>query len=213
MDQDERQKSFEFGPARPQVREMRPEERKALLDVVGRAFFDDPIAEYLFPDDAIRRKRYGRFTGLAIDSFGGQGQILTTPTVQGAALWQRPAPRRLGTFAQFRLMLSLAGMTRTGLGRALRLGALMSEHHLKTSHWYLAVLATDPELQGQGIGSALMQPILEECDKTGTSAYLESSKEANIPFYNKHGFEVVDTLQIPGGPRLWPMVRNPGQAG
>jgi ribosomal protein S18 acetylase RimI-like enzyme len=188
---------------------MRPEERKALLDVVGRAFFDDPVATYLFPDDAVRRRRYSRFAGLAIDSFGGQGRVLTTHGIQGAALWQRPDPNKIGAFAQLRLMASLVRIARSGLGRALRLGAMMTEHHLKTPHWYLAVLATDPSAQRHGIGSALMQPVLDECDKTGVPAYLESSKEANIAFYNKHGFEVIEALETPDGPTLWPMVREP----
>ena len=32
-----------------------------------------------------------------------------------------------------------------------------------------------PELQGRGIGSALMQPVLERCDRDGMPAYLEAT--------------------------------------
>jgi len=99
---------------------------------------------------------------------------------------------------------------RGGVRRAIRLGDFMSEHHLHQPHYYLAALGTDPVFQGQGIGSALMQPVLDRCDKERLPAYLESSKQANIPFYNKHGFEVIEELQIPDGPRLWPMIRQPG---
>ena len=84
----------------------------------------------------------------------------------------------------------------------------MSRHHLREPHWYLAVLGTDPEAQRMGLASAVLAPVLERCDREGMPAYLESSKAANIPFYNKHGFEVVDELCVPGGPSLWPMVRR-----
>ena len=37
----------------------------------------------------------------------------------------------------------------------------------------------------------------------------ESSKEANIPFYERHGFRVDAGFSPPGGPRLWAMTRLP----
>ncbi len=210
MSSDDKQPSFDFGPPRALVREALPGERRTVLDVLGRAFFDDPIAVYVYPKDAHRRARYGRFMGLAIDAFEGEGQVLTNDAVQSAAIWQAPieGSRKTGLFKQLRLMTRLIGLTRGGFFRAARLAELMSTHHLTEPHWYLAVLGTDPEAQGKGLGSAVMQPVLDRCDRTGVPAYLESSKESNLPFYQKHGFEVVDELKIPGGPSMWPMVRR-----
>jgi GNAT superfamily N-acetyltransferase len=71
------------------------------------------------------------------------------------------------------------------------------------------VLGTEPAAQGRGIGSELLRGTLEECDRTGTLAYLESSKEANIPFYERHGFRVDADFSPPGGPKLWTMTRLP----
>ena len=209
----EEQEHFDFGPPRPIVREPHSGERKRLLEVMGRAFFDDPVSMYLFPDDRKREPGFAAFTGLAIDAFGASGLVLTNDAVQGAAVWQRPSPERPSTFGQLRMGLRMFWIARRRFPEAARLGEFMSKHHLRDPHYYLAALGTDPSHQRKGIGSALIQPVLERCDKERVTAYLQSSKRANSPVYNKHGFEVVEEIEVPGGPKLWPMIREPGQAG
>ncbi|MGH2912475.1 MAG: GNAT family N-acetyltransferase, partial [Solirubrobacteraceae bacterium] len=74
---------------------------------------------------------------------------------------------------------------------------------------YLAVLGTEPDMQGQGLGSAVLEPVLRQCDNDGVAAYLESSKERNIAFYARHGFRVTGEIRLPRGPTMWPMWRDP----
>jgi ribosomal protein S18 acetylase RimI-like enzyme len=79
----------------------------------------------------------------------------------------------------------------------------------REAHWYLATLGTDPDRQGQGVGSALLRKVLERADLEGLPAYLESSKERNLAFYGRHGFEVTGEIHTPGGgPTLWLMWRE-----
>jgi ribosomal protein S18 acetylase RimI-like enzyme len=206
----EQQKSFDFGPARPSVREARPGERRSVIEVLGRAFYDDPVSMYLFPKDAARVRGFGRFCGLALETFGADGLVMTNEGIRGAAIWQRPSPKAAGGLSPLSLGIRLAWTAGRRLPQVLRLGDLTHALHPDEPHYYLATLGTDPSCQGQGIGSALIQPILARCDKESTPAYLESSKRENIPFYNKHGFEVMDEVEIPNGPKLWPMIRRTG---
>lgn len=82
--------------------------------------------------------------------------------------------------------------------------------HPPGPHYYLGVLGTDPVHQGKGVGSAVLRPVLDRCDEEGLGAFLESSKEENIAFYNRQGFEVTRKLELPGGaPPLWAMWRDP----
>jgi ribosomal protein S18 acetylase RimI-like enzyme len=63
-------------------------------------------------------------------------------------------------------------------------------------------------MQGRGYGSALLRHALEQIDRDGQLAYLESTNPANVPLYQRHGFEVVGTIQVDDAPPMIPMVRR-----
>ena len=86
---------------------------------------------------------------------------------------------------------------------------LMDSVHPTDPHYYLFLLGTRPEWQGRGIGSALMAPVLETCDRERVPAYLEATSERNRELYLRHGFEVTGEIDVPDGPTLWCMWRTP----
>lgn len=181
-------------------------------DVLVRAFHDDPVMSYLFRSDGgRRRKTRSLFAGESKRAIAkGKGRVDTNDEgpPMGAAIWFKPNEWRTGgleLLSQIPLMFSMGLET----GRALRLLSQMEKVHPKEPHWYLAVLGTDPEHQGKGVGSSLMGPVLATCDENGIGAYLESSKERNIPFYRRHGFEVTGEVKAKDGPTMWPMWRDP----
>ncbi|MBX3286394.1 MAG: GNAT family N-acetyltransferase [Actinobacteria bacterium] len=97
-----------------------------------------------------------------------------------------------------------------GTVRALRfLLAMEREHPRRPEHWYLAVLGTHPDHQGKGVGAALVQAVTDRCDQEGLPSYLESSKQANLAFYGRLGYEAAPALEVVGGPPVWPMWREP----
>lgn len=48
----------------------------------------------------------------------------------------------------------------------------------------------DPSLHGRGIGTALVEHGLARVDAEGGPCYLETSKERNVPYWKRFGFEV-----------------------
>jgi ribosomal protein S18 acetylase RimI-like enzyme len=139
------------------------------------------------------------------------GEVWTTQDLAGASIWAPPGKPRPGWQDLLRLLPVLPYLI--GLGRsapdAARLLAAADHARPKRSHWYLATLGTDPDRQGRGIGSALVSRVLAQVDRDGLPAYLESSKESNVPFYRRHGFEVTGEISAPDGPTLWLMWREP----
>ena len=176
------------------------------------AFEDDPVMGFLFPQARSRVQRLTAFfrTGLLVQHLANATSY-TDAECGAAALWAPPGRWRI-TPAQ--LLRGAPGLLRA-LGRrvpvAVRaLHAVEHCHPHEPPHYYLAVLGTRPDQQGMGIGSSLLRPVLDRCDAEGLGAYLESSKQQNIPFYRRHGFAVTAEIRLPGGgPIVWPMWRDP----
>jgi hypothetical protein len=52
--------------------------------------------------------------------------------------------------------------------------------------------------------------VLEQCDQSGLHAYLEASSERNRVLYERQGFELTGTFNLPlGGPPIREMLRDP----
>jgi GNAT superfamily N-acetyltransferase len=184
----------------------------ALSHTLARAFHDDPVISWMIPDDE-KRLRLGPFGfGTWLQKiYMPKAEVYTDDARAVGALWAPPGKWRMSVGLQARLaprMLRLFGVRRMPL--ILKgLATLDKAHPDEQPHYYLGILGTDPDHQGKGLGSAAMQPVLDRCDSEGLGAYLESSKEQNVPFYRRHGFEVTGEVRMPGGPPLWPMWREP----
>ena len=181
-----------------------------IAESLALAFEDDPVMALLFPEAGSRGRRLIRFfrTALLVQHLD-RGACFTDVDVAAAALWNPPGQWHLTAGRLLRGSLGFLTAFGRNLPVALRALAAVEGAHPHAPHYYLAVLGTRPDRQGTGLGSSLLHPVLERCDHDGLGAYLESSKERNIPFYRRHGFEVTGEIRLPGGPLVWPMWRDP----
>jgi ribosomal protein S18 acetylase RimI-like enzyme len=195
----------------PQSRPATLDDVPGMAEALADAFHDDPVMAWLFGDDEARtQKPLRKFMAHEGRRHLKHPTVFTTDDHAGAAYWDPPGQWK----TRFVDVAGMAPFMITGMRhrivRALKgLGLIEKAHGRHPKHYYLAVLGTRTDHQGKGVGSALIQPILDRCDEEGMGAYLESSKEQNIPFYRRHGFEVVEVLHLPKGPDLWPMWRDP----
>jgi GNAT superfamily N-acetyltransferase len=181
------------------------------IDRLGRiaaaGFYDDPVMAWAFPDPAVRLDRLVfMFTGLAADMVPDRGVVHLVDDAT-ASFWRDPhfdhAGNRGGDDGR------PMPYTDDELERLIVLGAAIHEHHPAEPHWYLNVLGTVPDRQGQGLGAAVIRPVLDRCDADGARAYLESSNPRNLPFYRRHGFEDAGEIRLEGGPSMTRMWREP----
>jgi len=178
---------------------------------MARTFLDDPVTSHIFRNEARREAGLRAYFGTQMKAdylpFGG---CYTAEGYAGSAIWA-PAGKPLQTvLAGMLTMLPVLPYVIANMRTTFQLLTLIESKHPREPHWYLASLGTAVEQQGKGVGGALMRPVLDHCDAEGIPCYLESSKERNLPFYRRHGFEVVEEVPLPGdGPSLWTMWREP----
>ena len=156
------------------------------------------------------------FTALTKGTVAAQGVAETNETIDGVALWLPPG-RDLGFwsmvrsgFALPRFAMRLPASDRKRMMAVLRQFDDLKKARMPDPHWYVAAIGVDPARQGSGLGSKLMRAGMERADRENTATYLETETEANIGFYERLGFEVIEEVVAVGlGLPIWLLIRRP----
>ena len=213
-----------------QTARLQPAQHRAAGEMLARAFSDDPLSIYLAPN-GVKRARVLPWLYERIVRYGAMynGELLTTTDdhlplpVPGRGQGRGPSavavwlPPGLPYTPMLRLVRAGLAFTplKFGLSAIPRFMAANHVEQLRAKlapepHWYLWVIGVEPERQGRGLGSSLIEPMLQRADADGLPCYLETHKERNVAFYNKHGYEVVHSGSVPnGGPPYWCLKREP----
>jgi ribosomal protein S18 acetylase RimI-like enzyme len=191
---------------------MRPataEDIGQLKTVLAEAFLDDPVFGWLMPKDGKRLAQLRRYFGLDLGHYAlPHGRVWTTNDLTGAALTLPPGRWRVPP----RTTLLHGSAFGIHLLRAARMGATVEwrhAHEIRGPHYYVRDIGVHPDTQGRGLGSALLRPTLDRCDREGMRAYIEASSERSAALYERLGFKHVKELRVGGSPPLWLMIRPP----
>lgn len=188
------------------VRSASSAEHRAVVRVITLAFAADPVVRWTLPDPDVYRSVMPEVAM----RFGGNGFAHGSAHIvegrAGAAMWLPPGVEPDG---EGMLELMQKHVPPHILPDALEVFEQMGRHHPPEPHWYLPLIGVDPARQNCGIGSALLRHALAVCDRDGVPAYLESSNPRNIPLYQRHGFEIIGTIQVGSSPPIVPMLRRP----
>jgi N-acetylglutamate synthase-like GNAT family acetyltransferase len=195
-----------------EVRKATNADAPALTEALARAFDDDPLVNWMCAQDERRTQRVHAAMDLSLRKLGmPHGEVYTTGQIHGGSLWAPPGKWKMGILQQILLTPQMIRITSLRRMNTVMGGInALEKKHPAVPHFYLFVLGVDTQYQGQSIGTQLMRPVLERCDREGIPAYLESSKEKNVPLYERNGFKVTEEYNVPnGGPKIWLMWRDP----
>ena len=185
----------------------------------ARAFQEEPHTVYFFPDEERRMRDSVELFRMRIRYGLRYGEVhVTSSNLEGIAVWLPSERAAMTMWGQIRS----GGM---GLYRAVGKDAVarmthVAEHnerlhreHVSGRHWFLSILAVDPENQRRGHASELLRAMLDRLDHDRISCYAETTQSDVLPFYERHGFGIGAESIVPGTDlTVWPLVRSPSEA-
>ncbi|MFD8271585.1 GNAT family N-acetyltransferase [Streptomyces flaveolus] len=195
-------------------------DRELVVRLLDEAFQDDPVSRWVFPGEEYRRRTHRRLMAAFTDAVLADGWIDITEDGAACALWlsvsedghddghggetdeagaDGPAQVREAVDPDNARVERIARLTE-GI------------HPSGRAHAYLWMIGVAPGRQGEGLGTALIESVLDRCDREELPAYLEASSARSRGLYERLGFEFTGrALDLPDGPRMWPMWREPRQ--
>lgn len=195
------------------IQQLSPAATERAVITLERAFANDPMFRWMFPDPRQRSRSLQAFLRVPVQYGLRYGYVTESNDGMAVAIWLPPG--RAITISGMVRCGMLAVPFRVGFRPFVRfMGAddVMGRFHKRfvpEPHWYLLLVGVDPEIQGRGLGSALIKDGLARADEANCPCYLDTSQERNLEFYQRHGFEVVGTASLgKGGPPGWAMRRN-----
>ncbi len=170
------------------------------------SFSSDPVVRWIYPEP----HKYSQNFPLLVKAFGEkafeQGTVHYINKYFAVSVWLQP-----GVFPDEESIFSLFehSVPKNRHSEMFQLFETISKYHPEQPHWYLPFIGTDPNKQGGGYGSTLLQLTLAMCDRDRALAYLEASSERSAVLYERHGFDALGEIQLGSSPLIIPMLRSP----
>lgn len=190
------------------IKALEPSEYGLIGDIIGDSFSDDPVNRWVFNN---QKGMTSYFTKSAKKLYLAKGFCHATDDNEAGSMWLPPGVKKyipLWNSVDIAIsMLSHGGINSVKNGIAI--DENLAKHKPLEEHFYLFAIGARIGQQGKGYGGMLMESGLEKVDQQHKPAYLESSKESNIAFYERYGFEVIERVKpAKGCPPLWLMWRD-----
>jgi GNAT superfamily N-acetyltransferase len=182
----------------------------------SRAFWPDPMFGFFARNSVQEHTMLPHFISAVMGDSLRHGEvdvIMRNGRVIASASWLLPGDTPRSWKRELRISLRCARALLTGRNRlkGIKLLDAMTKKHPTEPHLYLGLLGVDPAFQGCGLGSALLERRINDCDNAHMPIYLETQKPENVPYYKRFGFDVREEIRHDGCPPLWTMWRDSRQ--
>ncbi len=172
-------------------------DKSHVIQILAKSFSDNKSVNYVVKQDQRREERIKVLMEYSFDVCHAFGEVWMSDDDQACALILFPDKKRTSIRTiLWDVKLALSGIGIDRVITVLKRETMIKSNHPKEPFAYLWFIGVNPEEQNKGIGSSFIQEVIQECERKNRPIYLETSTQKNIPFYQKFGFEIFQSLNL-----------------
>lgn len=183
------------------------EDKNQIVEILSNAFDDNKSVNYIIQQDAKRKQRIRNLMAYSFDICHSFGDVFLSEDKKGCALILLPDKKKTtlrSVLLDTKLAVSAIGLT--NIKKAMEREAAINKIHPDGIIYYLWFIGVDPADQGNGVGSKLLESVIQKGLSQKRIICLETSTIKNLPWYEKHGFKTYRDLDF--GYKLYCMRRE-----
>jgi GNAT superfamily N-acetyltransferase len=182
-------------------------DKSRVVGILTQSFKDNRSVNYIIKQDKHKLQRIEELMNYSFKLSNKFGKTYVSIDNKACALVMYPDKKRVTAKSilwDIQFILKSIGIG--NIKKALKREATINKFHPQIPFTYLWFIGTEPSVQGNGIGTALMKEIISDSEKLNRPIYLETSTQKNIPWYEKFGFKIYQEFDF--GYKLYCMKRE-----
>ncbi|MCB5912191.1 GNAT family N-acetyltransferase [Streptomyces pinistramenti] len=188
-------------------------DQDAMVSTYRESFADDPVFQWIFPDEETRKSLLEKFFTVMIGhTFSHGGFALQAKDYGAVSMFFPPDAVMQPEEAKNHLLHSLRHELGPESEMIVHVLTTLDARHPKDfpPHYYGTFVAAHPQEQGNGLGTRLKRCVFALADQDGAGAYAEASSPRNLALYERLGQRRLGpAVTLPGGPQIFPIWRPP----
>ncbi len=181
-------------------------DRGTVVDILTRAFDTNKSVNSVIKQDKHRVNRMKELMTYSFEVCFQFGEVFLSSDNKACALALLPDQKRTtikSLLWDARLIYKSIGIT--NVTKVLKRELEIRKMYPKEPMYHLWFGGVDPKYQHQGIGTKLLNDLIQKAVSSGRSIFLETSTIENLPLYQRCGFEIYQELEL--GYKLYLMRR------
>lgn len=173
------------------MRQAKYEEKNVIVDILTQSFESNQSVNYIIPQDKKRIKRIRALMDYSFEVCHSFGDVFISDDNNACGLILYPDKKKTtlkSILLDFKLIIQCVGLK--NIKKTLSREALIQKIQPKETMTYLWFIGVNLAEQNKGIGSRLLEEIIQQSIQNNRPIYLETSTNKNLPWYSKFGFKV-----------------------
>lgn len=172
-------------------------DKDLIVEILTKSFETNQSVNYIVKQDSKRLSRIKALMDYSFEVCYLYGDVFLSDDNKACALVLYPDKKRTtlkSILLDAKLIISCVGLK--NIKKTLEREALIKKIQPKELMYYLWFIGVDPEYQNTGIGSELLNELIEDSKLKGRPIYLETSTLKNLPWYKNFGFNVYHEAEL-----------------